>query len=259
MLKFQIEPRSFIRAAVLHLRLGVPICPDEGGTDLLGGWGDTADDPSILRKFEECRARERWGEYLDDPQIRKLLFFNLRHGNTQWQLLTDGIQELLHRGPQHLLHGTGPAAKKLLNRRNQVVKEIHRLTGFTRLVPAPDGTMVGKAPTQHNTGDLVALGLARRNPGQPLALLTPTGCWFARDGRVAPMESKYRDMPDDGFSQVWLTYYRSQFIQERNNPRHAARAIPQEYWQWLEEGTVMMEARDQKSEVRCELPTTLKG
>jgi len=57
------------------------------------------------------------------------------------------------------------------------------------------------------------------------------------------MEGKYQDLPDDGFGQVWLTYYRSQFIQERNNPRHAARAIPQEYWSWLDEGGEMMKAK----------------
>ena len=248
MLRFQIEPGSFIRAAVMHLRQGIDIRPDEGCPDLLGNWGATTDDPDVIRCYEELISRERWGEELKDAQVRQLLFFNLRHGTLDWQLLTRGINELLHSGPQHLLYGTGPAAKKLVNRRNQVMKEIHRLTGFTRLVPAPDGTMVGKAPAKHNTGDLVALGLARRNPGQPLALLTPTGCWFARDGRVAPMESKYRDLPDDGFSKVWLTYYRSQFIGERNNPRHAARAIPQELWQWLEEGQEMLAAKGLKKE-----------
>lgn len=249
MLKFQIEPGSFVRAALLHLRDGVDISPEEG-QDLLGSWGERADDPDIIQRYRELAAKERWGHELDNPRVRQLLFYNMRHSSSDWPLLIRGVAELLATGVQHLVLGTGPAAKKMVKRRNEVVNEIHRLVGFTRLVPAPDGTMVGKAPAKHYSGDLIALGLARRNPSQPLALLTPTGCWFARDGRVAPLERKDRDLPDDGFGQVWLTYYKSQFIEQRNNPRHAARAIPQEYWQWLDEGKEMFRARQEAENPR---------
>jgi len=243
MLCFQIEPISFIRAAVLHLADGVDIGPDLGCPDLLGEGRSTTEDPDVFRLYQAALSKERWGVELDNPQVLRLFFVNFRHSVPDWPLLIKGVQELLEKGPQHLLFGTGPAASKLIKRRNQVTNEIHRLTGFTRLAPAPDGTMVGKAPAKHHTGDLVALALARRNPSQPLALLTPTGSWFAWQGSVVPMEGKYQDLPDDGFGQVWLTYYRSQFIQERNNPRHAARAIPQEYWSWLDEGGEMMKAK----------------
>ncbi len=45
-----------------------------------------------------------------------------------------------------------------------------------------------------------------------------------------------------------MTYYRSQYIRERNNPRHAARAIPQEYWQWLDEGQELLKNKSRRSE-----------
>ena len=247
MLRFQIEPKSFIIAAVIHLAEGVDIAPVAEGPDLLGEWGDTTADPDILRRYQAVSAGTRWGQALGSAKLHGLIFFNLRHRVPDWPLLTRGIQELLGNGPQYLFLGAGPAAKKLLQRRNQVRTEIHRLVGFTRLAPAPDGTMVGKAPVRHHSGDLVALALARRNPEQPLALLTPTGSWFAWQGRVAPLEDNYYDLPDDGFGQVWLTYYRSQFIRERNNPRHGARAIPQEYWHWLDEGKEMLAAKQDKA------------
>lgn len=247
MLRFEPEPRSFIRAALIHVYDGAAIGPRSEFPDLLEEWGSTAEDPDVIRRCQEITAREKWGSELENPHVLGLLFYNLRHACPDWALLTMGVQELLDRGPKYLLFGAGPAAHKLLKRRDQVMKEIHRLSGFTRLAPAPDGTMVGRAPARHQTGDLIALTLARRNPGQPLALLTPGNCWFAWQGRVTPLGNRYQDLPDDGFAEVWLTYYRSQFIGARNNPRHAARAIPQEYWQWLDEGRELMEAKARKS------------
>jgi len=238
-----LEPKSFIRAALLHIVDGRDITPLQGD-DLFGQWGSTTEDPEIVARFRELQAAQRWGRELENPHILKLLFYNLRHSNDDWPLLIQGIQELLTRGPQHLLLGTGPAAHKLVLRRNQVTKEIHRLTGFTRLSPAPDGTLVGKAPAKHFTGDLVALLLARRNRDLPLALLTPTGSWFVWQGRLSRLKDANICLPEDGFSEVWLTYYKTQFIAQRNNPRHAARAIPQEYWQWLKEGQELLKAKN---------------
>lgn len=245
MLRFEINPRSFVRAALIHLREGEDIAPQDE-SHLFAGWGSCTDDPDIIQRYESLRAKERWGVELENFQVLKLIFFNLRHGVADWPLLVQGVAELLGRGPHHLLCASGDAARKLMTRRNQVLREIHRLTGFTRLTPAPDGTMVGKAPAKHHTGDLLALGLARRNPASPLALLTPTGSWYAWKGRVLPLEDRGIELADDGFGQVWMTYYRSQFIRERNNPRHAARAIPQEYWQWLDEGQELLKNRSRK-------------
>lgn len=246
MLRFELRPKAFIRAALLHIREGLDIAPARSHPDLLGDWGSSADDPEIISKYRSIKATELWGHELENPHVLRLVFFNLRHGTSDWPLLTQGIEELLSKGPQHLLCGTSPVSNRLVKRRNQVIKEIHRLTGFTRLIPAPDGTMVGRAPARHHSGDLIALTLARRNPQLPLALVTPTGSWFAWQGKIAPLDEKYHDLPDDGFGKIWLTYYRTQFIGERNNPRHAARAIPQEYWQWMDEGRELLEARNQK-------------
>lgn len=242
MLRFQATPRSFIRAALLHLREGRNIAPQDQG-DLFACLGDSADDPEIIRHCQVLRARERWGEELENHQVLKLYLYNLRHRQEDWPLLVQGVGELLERGPRHLFCGSGPAARRLLDRRDQVLREIHRLTGFTRLIPAADGTMLGRAPARHHTGDLLALRLARRNPASPLVLFTPTGAWYAWQGRVSPLETGNLELPADDFAQVWMTYYRSQFIRERNNPRHAARAIPQEYWQWLAEGEELMKAK----------------
>lgn len=243
MLRFQETPRSFLHAALLHLREGRAIAPQEG-EDLFACFGSSADEPEVIRRYHALRAQERWGKELEDPQILKLIFYNLRHRERDWPLLVQGVAELLEKGPRHLLCGSGEAASKLLRRRQQVAREVHRLTGFTRLTPAADGTMVGRAPTKHHTGDLLALNLARRNPASPLALFTPTEAWYAWQGQVALLEPGTVELPEDDFAQVWMTYYRSQFIRERNNPRHAARAIPQEYWQWLDEGEELMKAKN---------------
>lgn len=249
MLHFEHTPQSFMRAALLHLREGWDIAPQDT-SDLFAGYGSSANDPDIIQRYQALRANERWGDELVNTHVLKLIYFNLRHGVAHWPLLVQGVAELLRRGPGHLLCGSGDAAHRLVSRRKAVLQEIHRLTGFTRLSPAADGTMVGRAPTKHHTGDLLALGLARRNPASPLALITPTGAWYAWKGRVSPLEQGGLDLADDDFGQVWMTYYRSQFIRERNNPRHAARAIPQEYWQWLDEGKELHKYRSQKQEVR---------
>lgn len=245
MLRFQLKPSSFIRAALLHVRDGRDIAPCQDSPDLLGDWGDNADDPHVVRRYQELKVREAWGRELENPHVRKLVFFNMRHGSPDWAMLAQGIGELLTNGPQHLLRGTSSVSRGLVKRKNQVVREIHRLTGYTRLMPAPDGTMVGRAPSKHHTGDLIAVTLARRNPQLPLAILTPMGSYFAWQGKITPLAAQYSDLPDDGFGQVWLAYYRTQFIRERNNPRHAARAIPQEYWQWMDEGRELIKAKNE--------------
>ena len=239
MLTFSPEPRAFIRAALLYLREGVEISP-QGQENLLFALArEDADEPQVIRRFEAAAAQERWGKALAHGELIKLLFFNIRHQKPGWPLMIQGIQEVLARGPNYLLNGAGPGGHALIERKNAVSKEIHRLVGFTRLTPAPDGVLVGQAPAKHYTGDLVALGLARRNPGQPLALLTPTGNWFCLGCRLSPISGKQYQGVKDDFDTTWLEYYQSQFIPERNNPRHAAKAIPQELWQWLAEGEIM--------------------
>ncbi|MTI95121.1 MAG: DUF4130 domain-containing protein [Firmicutes bacterium] len=247
MLKFDLTPDAFVRAALLHLRDGVEIIAGDEQT-LFHPALDT-DDPAVHRRFLQLLESERWGSALGEGRIRSLLFFCLRHRSRNWALMVSALAELLERGPEYLLGGAGEASHKLLAMRSQVVREIHRLTGFTRLTPVQE-LLVGEAPTRHLTGDLVALGLARRNPGTPLVLLTPQGDWLALKGRVRPVDgAPFRSHLDkDSFRRTWLTYYRSQFIDERNNPRHAARAIPREYWQWLAEGEELDKARRQKRE-----------
>lgn len=235
-LRYPPEPEGVIRAAVLYHRDGRAVAPRDQG-DLLAGWDSDVYDQEIAERCHALLRQERWAGQLADDRLQCRLFYSLRHRQPPWQRMLDTVGELLDYGPRYVFTGAGPSAKALLDRCNQVRREIHSLCGFVRLAAAPDGVLVARAPLAHNSGDLLALALSRRNPGQPLALITPRGNWFVSGGDVAPFAGlEYNQINDDQFHQAWLAYYRTQFIPQRNNPRHAARAIPQRYWQWLAEG-----------------------
>lgn len=235
LIRFPPQPEAVARAALLHHRDGVAVAPR--GEDLLVAWDADVEDREQVERCQTLLRQERWAAEFAGKRLHNLLFYSLRHQHPPWQLMLQTVAELLDKGPRYVFAPAGDAARALDARANQVRKEIHRLRGVVRLTPAPDGVLVARAQIVHNCGDILALALAGRNPGQPLALLTPKGNWFVSADSVAPFDGlRYRQVEDEDFSRLWLTYYRSQFIRERNNPRHAARAIPKRYWQWLTEG-----------------------
>ena len=50
--------------------------------------------------------------------------------------------------------------------------------------------------------------------------------------------------PTDDFTNLWETYYRSQYIEARKNIRLASRFIPKKYWDWLPEGKILKQEAD---------------
>ena len=243
LIRYPAEPKGIIQAGVLHYREGVMVSPRHEQS-LLPMWETDVEDRDVAERYQQLVKKERWGKELDNCKLTGMLFMALRCQKPPWQLMLNTVGELLNNGPRFVYTGAGDSSRKLLRSCRQVAREIHCLSGYVRLDVAADGVLVGKAPLTHNCGDLVALALARRNPGQPLALLTPTGNWFVANGSVAPLKGlDYSQVEDTELRQAWLAYYRTQFVAQRNNPRHAARAIPQRYWAWLAEGEELAEKK----------------
>ncbi len=243
LIRYPAEPEGVIRAGVLHCREGAMVSPRQEQS-LLPMWETDVEDKEVEDRYQLLIGRERWGSCLADCRLTGMMYMALRYRQPPWQLMLGTIGELLDKGPRFVYTGAGESSRKLLRCCRQVTAEIHCFSGFVRLDVAADGVLVGKAPLQHNCGDLVALSLARRNPGQPLALLSPTGNWFVANGNVAPLTGPdYSQVEDQELRQAWLAYYRTQFVPERNNPRHAARFIPQRYWAWMNEGQELAEKK----------------
>ncbi len=191
------------------------------------------------------RFKMKKDEIQNNSGIIGLILYNLRHGSLdKYHLLVEGIKELIEIPGYIWLTGTTDLAKKLLLRKNDVGREIHKMLGYIRFVPLGDKFLVGTAPLEHETADLILIRFRQRYPGYCLGLIVGEDAIILQKNDVIIVEdgkTYLNQINNDNFKEIWKEYYKSQYIKERKNIRYVQRSIPKKYWHWIEEGSIIAE------------------
>lgn len=177
-------------------------------------------------------------------RLQLMALLNLRHrSNDRFNGIFAAFKESILFGPDSCFFGRGPAGKIFRQRSRDVGHEIHRMLGLIRFYESTSGILIARPKLFHESGDIILRKFQSRYPGKVLAFALQDEVLVCRQGRVCRMSPE--NFPDatasagDSFSELWQTYYHSQYIQSRKNIRLASRFIPKKYWDWLEEGKIL--------------------
>lgn len=183
-------------------------------------------------------------------EVLSIIFFNLRHkDNSKYSLLVEGIKELTTMNSQTWLTGATDVSRKILNRKSDVGREIHKMVGYVRFVPFEDNFLVGTAPLEHNTADLILIRFRKRYPSHKLGLVIGKDiCVLDNENNIFIEDATpYINLIEkDTFKDVWKEYYSRQYIEQRKNIKYVQRSIPKKYWNWLDEGSIIAEEANKK-------------
>ena len=173
-----------------------------------------------------------------------MVLFNLRNSaRDSERVIFAALTEAVRNGPASCICGRSRASAVFRRRSREVGNEIHRLLGLIRFQETADGDLVAKPQLAHQTADLLLRKFQLRYPNRRLLFILPQGALCCRHGQLSfcALQDLPATMlnPTDDFTNLWETYYRSQYIEARKNIRLASRFIPKKYWDWLPEGKIL--------------------
>ena len=139
-------------------------------------------------------------------------------------------------------------------------REIHRMHAFVRFAEAEDGLFFSEVQPDFDVLPLAVTHFEDRYQDQEWLIwdqLRGYGFWFipgqAKSVRVdqdmfsrqlnpadaqtlaEAVPASYKSVREDGFQQLWASYFQSVNIEARNNPRLHLRHVPKRYWANLTE------------------------
>jgi len=242
---------SIIKAALLaKIHQDLPCVKGEEPSLGLFGYSpdfdaDTFTLPHLVQLAAKKNIEAKWLLAAPGKTLASYINANLRYTACgKVQLAFAVIEESLNGGYSYTLHGLSDISRVFLNRYRAVWHEVHRMTGFIRFHPTPDGELAAQPKLFHHTADLILRQFSPRYPGTTLVLVLDNHALMLKNGKLstAPMEKYLASIENDSFTPVWEKYYQSQYIASRKNIALAERVIPKKYWNWLEEGRLLEEA-----------------
>lgn len=243
---FDESVNSILKAGFLYAHTGnMPVCEAEANNSLFAGELTHVSNiawENILSLNPKFRSKK---QELSRGDILSTIFFNLRHKEkNKYILLAEGIKELTTMNSDPWLTGITDISRKIINRKSDVCREIHKMVGYIRFVPIKEKFLVGTAPLEHNTADLILIRFRKRYPCYKLGLVVGRDiCILDRDDTILLEDaSGYLGfIEQDSFKDVWKEYYSRQYIEQRKNIRYVQKSIPKKYWKWLDEGSIIAE------------------
>ena len=225
------EPGSLLRAVCLAWHRGADLA--------------FVDEPAPTTLFAQRRVHERevsqaefrrelpaelldfWRKCRRSISLERRLFFALRHGggNTA-EVAKQALGDIRQYGFRYVLNKASDAGRALGSRARQVMVELHRLKGL------------GRAETPHHIADLLVLHFRERFGQYGIVLLVGERAFVSGDeGEVLIDDAgPYAEaLAKDDFEHFWHTYYGSQSIERRANPRLRQQRLPKKYWSWVRE------------------------
>lgn len=189
-----------------------------------------------------------WINNYPGTRLKKRINYALKNSSPRKYLISrQAVAETLEYGPEYCLNNVSASGRQLYKLAAQVYHEVHRMLGFIRFQPLDASTLAAEPKLYHDTAPLVLRRFRPRYPGYRLILLLPDSAlgldsdnsFFSPDPQ--PLRRLLQDK--DGYNLIWQDYYQSQYIQSRKNIPLAQKAIPQKYWDWLEEGKILAEEK----------------
>ena len=256
MIRCEATPASMLKAVLLSELTG--LLPEVGQaeveTNLFTACDQLSADDHSLEQLTRQLAEKTGGDYrwIDQYPGRRLavmVLFNLRNSaRDSERVIFAALTEAVRNGPASCICGRSRASAVFRRRSREVGNEIHRLLGLIRFQETADGDLVAKPQLAHQTADLLLRKFQLRYPNRRLLFILPQGALCCRQGQLSfcALQDLPSTMlnPTDDFTNLWETYYRSQYIEARKNIRLASRFIPKKYWDWLPEGKILKQEAD---------------
>ena len=196
----------------------------------------------LVSRLAEIGIQANWLLANPGKTLAKNIAANLRYNSPdRTPLIFGAVEEALRHGYNYAFNNIGDISRVFLQRYRTVAHEVHRMLGFIRFHPVPDGSLVAKPKLFHNTADLILRQFVPRYPGTRLVLLLANKALILDNGNLlsAPPEDFLPFIQNDPFNETWEKYYQSQYITTRKNSALAQRVIPKKYWDWLAEGRML--------------------
>jgi len=206
---------------------------------------DTFTLPELVKTASHKNIQASWLLGAPGKTLTSYIRANLRYCSPdQAAIIFAAIEQALHLGYSYSFNGLDDISQIFLRRYRAVYHEVHRMTGFIRFHPTPEGGLAAKPQLFHRTADLILRQFAPRYPDTSLALVLADHALVLSNGNFtsAPPEKFLPYIENDQFTPTWEKYYQSQYIASRKNISLAQRVIPKKYWDWLEEGRLLASA-----------------
>ena len=258
MIVYSSHPQAIVKACLLS-RLTGQTCQakEEHEPSLFCGPDDIdADSYNLERLLVRCgKVFPEDLSWLSQTVARRLygrVYYALRSSSpARFTVIENALRDALRYGPDYCLNSISADCRKFNNLAREVSGEVRRMLGLIRFsMWGEDGkTLVAQPRLYHNTADFILKRFSRRYPGCRLVLLLPEKALCLENGTIYaadPLPYRAAIEQKDPFDGVWEKYYRSQYIASRRNIRLASQHIPQRYWDWLAEGKVLQEVKNEK-------------
>jgi probable DNA metabolism protein len=256
MIRCSPNPESMLKAAILGELTGQPAqlkIPDEQPS-LFSSLDEMNADCCDLRGIMGDLSLKTgcdfgWINRYPGRRIAIMILFNLRNrSGDSAAVIFSALSEAIRYGPGYCIWGRGKESSVFRRRSREVGNEIHRMMGLIRFNETGNGDLVARPKLFHHTADIVLRKFQLRYPLRRLVFILPDEALSCEQGRIRHIDMQDLPLsllnPTDDFSELWETYYRSQYIPERKNIRLASHFIPKKYWDWLPEGKILKQEAD---------------
>ncbi len=170
--------------------------------------------------------------------FKEEIFFAARHHDYKEAILDKVIEQYETKGPSYVLCKVSNEARIFRNWARQVKFERHRAIALIRLIPIEQrGVLYGEFEVRHKTHELIMLHFMKRFPTYSILIFFGNEACVGRDGEIFRETVERPNIPivKDEFEKYWLTFYKSQYIEERRNIPYLKRMLPKKYWKWTPE------------------------
>ena len=182
--------------------------------------------------------REKLGDY----GVTFLYYGNLAEGETVPFSLYEYIFFGLNQAGENLAYSlTDPLVLKVLEFRQKVGKEYHRLLGLIRFRSLSSGILYAQVEPDHRVLGLFGSHFARRLPNERWLIHDTRRDWalIGEGGKYQLIYLSADQVPqedmEDEIEKLWQLYHAHVAIRERSNGKTQKNFMPQRYWKHLVE------------------------
>ena len=160
----------------------------------------------------------------------------------KWSLLYEILWKLIFEEPRILQIGLDPSVLRCQQMRKAVNRNCHKMKAFVRFretLPAGESEPhhIAWFEPEHLIVRPMSSFFKKRFTNMRWSILTPDECvhWDRQRLRFSAGIKNYEHCSDDGFENLWLTYYQNIFNPARLKEKAMCAEMPKKYWKNLPE------------------------
>lgn len=210
-----------------------------------------ADELDYDSLYEEYKERFGGLDFLENPKLYEILedemFWASRFAaRDRYQLIFRILELIEAKGTKAYLAQATPESKEMKDRVRRVNGEFRRARDFLSLSEdTTNKALIGRASFEHRIVDLVLRHFARRKPGYAVAILDEEHAHICLNDEIL-IESRERFPSRKGrkdAKRFWLLLSDIKNLNSKRDPDYDRKALPENYWKWVTEGTETAVAR----------------